>query len=138
MPHRRIYSHVELSVRSNACRIIVQTPFWSRDEAMDYVLGLLDERCYDIENITSNTITTISAPVPTGFACEDVFSMKFLFSNSPEGIRVSITSRWWAYGLSGAFCNLIFQPDSRYASYYAWNVLEDIADDIPHSYIHYR
>lgn len=138
MPRRRIYSHVELSVRSNACRIIVQTPFWSRDEAMDYVLGLLDERYYDIENITANSITTVTTPVPAGFACEDFFSMKFAFSNSSEGVRVAITSRWWAAGLSGAFCNLIFQPDSRYASYYAWNVLEDIASDIPHSYILYR
>ena len=66
------------------------------------------------------------------------FRMKFNITRSGGDIKVTITGEWRESFLSDNYVKMRFQPSNRYSTYYAWNVMEDFADNIPHRIISYK
>jgi hypothetical protein len=66
------------------------------------------------------------------------FAMYFKITRVFGRVKVTITAQWRESVLSDRFSTLRFQPSNAYSTYYAWNVLEDIADNIPHTGVSYR
>ena len=114
IPSVRNYNRVQVYERTNAAEIVVNTLFATKMEAYYYIARLLDERYYN------------------------QFQMYFKIVSSFGRIKVYITAQWRESVLSNRFLPLRFQPSNSYSTYYAWNVLEDIADNIPNTSISYR
>ena len=130
-PHRD-WSRNDRVLRTNASKIVVYTAFATRAEAQDYIRRLLNERYYEIESYGTNYMRTSMVLIPTGFNSNAMFAMKFTFTKVAGGVKVTMSAQYRESSLVSTLINLIFQPDSSYATYYAWNVLEDIAESLPH------
>ena len=130
-PHRD-WSRDDRVLRTNASKIVVYTAFATRAEAQDYIRRLLNERYYEIESYGTNSLRTSMVLIPTGYNSTAMFAMKFTFTKVSGGVKVTMSAQYRESSLVSTLINLIFQPDSSYATYYAWNVLEDIAESLPH------
>ena len=145
MPRVRTYDRNMVYVRTNASEIVVRTVFRTKQEAYDYVARLLDERFFTISaygNGYSWMETNVSF-VPTPYEWTDPlthnqFRIRVNITKSLGTVRVSLSGEWRESYLSSVFSILRFQPSDRYSTYYAWNILEDIAEDIPGYSISYR
>ena len=130
-PHHD-WSRNDRVLRTNASKIVVYTSFATRAEAQDYVRRLLNERYYEVESYGTNSMRTSMVMIPTGFNSSAMFAMRFNFTRVAGGVKVTMSAQYRESSLVETLVNLIFQPDSSYATYYAWNVLEDIAESLPH------
>ena len=144
MPTVRTYTKVQVYDRTNAAEIVVNTLFSSKMEAYYYIARLLDERYYTVSSYGNNYnwLRSDVSFIPTPFDWADPmthnqFQMYFKIYKSCGRIRVAITAQWRESVLSDRFLTLRFQPSNAYSTYYAWNVLEDIADNIPHTGVSY-
>ena len=145
MPTVRTYTKVQVYDRTNAAEIVVNTLFSSKMEAYYYIARLLDERYYTVSSYGNNYnwLRSDVSFIPTPFDWADPmthnqFQMYFKIYKSCGRIRVAITAQWRESVLSDRFLTLRFQPSNTYSTYYAWNVLEDIADNIPNTGIYFR
>ena len=145
LPVVRNYTRTEVIERTNAAGIVVNTLFSSKMEAYYYIANLLDERYYTLSSYGNNYnwIRTEVNFIPTPFdwanpMTHNQFQMYFKITNSFGRIKVTITAQWRESVLSNKFSILRYQPSNTYSTYYAWNVLEDIADNIPNTGIYYR
>ena len=145
MPTVRTYTKVQVYDRTNAAEIVVNTLFSSKMEAYYYIARLLDERYYTVSSYGNNYnwLRSDVSFIPTPFDWADPmthnqFRMYFKIYKSCGRIRVAITAQWRESVLSDRFLTLRFQPSNTYSTYYAWNVLEDIADNIPNTGIYFR
>ena len=145
MPPAIDYSRSQIFERTNASNIVVYTTFRTKEEAYDYIDRLLFVKSYTVNSYGNNYnwLQTDVAFIPTPFdwtnpMTHNQFRMKFYITRSFGEIRVSITADWRESYLSNGFSSLRFQPSDRYSTYYAWNVLEDMAASIPHTRVAYR
>jgi len=140
VPPAHSYTSAERYARTQASSIVVYTSFPSILDARQYVERLLYERYYSPgAYVSQNRIDTDMTLIPTGYNTSTLFSMHFRFYRTcNRRIKVVITAEWCESSRAYQKYGLIYQPDSRYATYYAWNVLEDIAYCLPHSSISYR
>lgn len=145
LPVVRNYTRTEVIERTNAAGIVVNTLFSSKMEAYYYIANLLDERYYTLSSYGNNYnwIRSEVSFIPTPFdwanpMTHNQFQMYFKITNSFGRIKVTITAQWRESVLSNKFSILRYQPSNAYSTYYAWNVLEDIADNIPNTGIYYR
>ena len=133
-----VFTPAELRLRTNATRIVVYTNFFTKAEAYAYVSRMMADRYYDIDTYDTsygwfNTSMTV-IPTPNGWAdpfAANQFSIRFDFKRSGTGIKIYVTAQWRESMLGRTLYNLRFQPSDRYSTYYAWNILEDIAFAIP-------
>ena len=139
------YSRNQIYERTNASSIVVSTLFSSRKEAYDYIEWLLDQKAYYVESYGNNyswlqsDVTFVPTPFDwTNPMTHNQFRMKFNISRSGGVVKVTITGQWRESFLSSSYTKLRFQPSDKYSTYYAWNVLEDFASSIPHSYVYFR
>ena len=143
---RKEYNRTQIYERTNASTIVVGTTFRTKKEAYDYIEWLLSERYYTMGSYGNNYnwIQSDIAYIPTPFdwtnpMTHNQFRMKFHISGSGlGGVKVQITAEWRESVIDAGFVKLRFQPSDSYSTYYAWNVLEDIADNIPHWTISYK
>ena len=145
MPHVRVYDRTQIVTRSNASSIVLRTVFRTKEEAYDYVAELLTSKYFTINeygNGYSWMQTDISfVPTPydwTNPMTHNQFRIRVDITKSFGVVRVTLSGEWRESILSSMFSVLRFQPSDRYSTYYAWNILEDLAEDIPHSLISYR
>lgn len=146
MPPVHEYTRPQIYERTNAASIVVNTLFLTKMEAYEYIAMLLEDRYYDIGSYGSGYGWLMSdiAFIPTPFdwtnpMTHNQFRMRFNISKTCGGvIRVTLTAEWRESVLSTGFSRLRFQPSSSYSTYYAWNVLEEFAENIPHSSLYYR
>ena len=145
IPSVRNYNRVQVYERTNAAEIVVNTLFATKMEAYYYIARLLDERYYTVASYGNNYnwLRSEVSFIPTPFDWSDPmthnqFQMYFKIVSSFGRIKVYITAQWRESVLSNRFLPLRFQPSNSYSTYYAWNVLEDIADNIPNTSISYR
>ena len=140
VPPRPSYTSAQRYARTGASSIVVTTDFRSIQEAMEYVERLLIERYYVAgAYVSASRIDTEMTLIPTGYNTTAMFAMHFRFSRSCRGaVKVTVTAQWRESAQATRLFGLVFQPDDRYATYYAWNVLEDIAGCLPHKGIVYR
>ena len=139
------YTRMQLYERTNANTIVVNTIFRTKAEAYDYIARLLDERYYTIGSYGNNYnwIRSEVSYIPTPFdwtnpMTHNQFRMEFNISKFFGTVRVQITAYWRESILSDGFTRLRFQPSDSYSTYYAWRVLEDFADNLPHTSITYN
>ena len=145
MPRVRTYDRYQLVTRTNASEIVIRTVFRTKQEAYDYVARLLDERFFSISSYGNgySWMETNVAFVPTPYEWTDPlthnqFRIRVNITKSLGTVRVSLSGEWRESILSSVFSILRFQPSDPYSTYYAWNILEDIAEDIPGYSISYR
>ena len=145
IPTVRNYSRYEAYERTNAAGIVVNTLFTSKMEAYDYIARLLRARYYNVASYGNNYdwIRSEVSFIPTPFdwtnpMTHNQFAMYFKITRVFGRVKVTITAQWRESVLSDRFSTLRFQPSNAYSTYYAWNVLEDIADNIPHTGVSYR
>lgn len=145
IPTVRNYSRYEAYERTNAAGIVVNTLFTSKMEAYDYIARLLGARYYSIGSYGNNYdwIRSEVSFIPTPFdwtnpMTHNQFAMYFKITRVFGRVKVTITAQWRESVLSDRFSTLRFQPSNAYSTYYAWNVLEDIADNIPNTGVSYR
>ena len=138
MAPAQILTPVQMHARTNASRVIVYTDFSTRADAYLYVSDLIADRYYDIDTYDTSygwfrtSLTMI--PTPSGWAdpySQNQFRIRFDFDRYRGGIRIVITAQWRESRISGQFYDLRYQSSDRYSTYYAWNILEDIANSIP-------
>lgn len=135
---------MDIRTRTNASQIVVYTDFTTREEAFNYLVNLLYDRYYDIASYRyfsrlSTAVTLI--PTPSGWTRPDThneFRMYFHIGKCMGRIKVTVTAEWRESLLSGYFTGLRYQPSDQYSTYYAWNVLEDIAYAIPSTRVVFR
>ena len=139
------YSREQLWARTNTNTIVVNTLFSSKAEAYDYIARLLDERYYTMASYGNNynwiksDVTYIPTPFDwTNPMTHNQFRMEFNISKVFGTVKVQITAYWRESLLSESYTRLRFQPSDRYSTYYAWRVLEDFAENIPHYSISYK
>ena len=139
------YTREQLWERTNANAIVVNTVFRTKAEAYDYIARLLDERYYTMASYGNNynwiksEVTYIPTPFDwTNPMTHNQFKMEFNISKVFGTVKVQITAYWRESLLSDSFTRLRFQPSESYSTYYAWRVLEDFAEHIPHTSISYR
>lgn len=139
------YSTKQIYERTNASSIVVNTNFRTKEEAYDYIMWMLAEKAYAVNSYGNNYNWILSdvAFIPTPFdwtnpMTHNQFKVKFYISKSAGAIKVTITGEWRESFLSDSFYKLRFQPSDKYSTYYAWNVLEDFANSIPHRFIMYK
>lgn len=139
------YSRTQLWERTNANAIVVNTVFRTKAEAYDYIARLLNERFYTIGSYGNNynwirsEVTYIPTPFDwTNPMTHNQFKMEFNISKVFGTVKVQITAYWRESLLSDSFSRLRFQPSDSYSTYYAWRVLEDFADNIPHTSVAYK
>jgi hypothetical protein len=80
-------------------------------------------------------------PVPHGWAdpvAANHFRIRFDFKRSGAGIKIYITAQWRESMFGGPFYSLRVQPSDRYSTFYAWNILEDIAFAIPNYRVRFK
>ena len=145
IPAVRERSRAEIYERTNAAGIVVNTLFTSKMEAYYYIASLLDERYYTVSSYGNNYnwIRSEVSFIPTPFDWTDPmthnqFQMYFKITSSFGRIKVTISAQWRESVLSNKFSVLRYQPSSAYSTYYAWNVLEDIAESIPNTGITFK
>ena len=145
LPRARVYARSEIVTRTNASSIVLRTVFRSKEEAYDYVAELLESKYFTINeygNGYSWMQTDISfVPTPydwTNPMTHNQFRIRVDITKSFGVVRVALSGEWRESILSSMFSVLRFQPSDRYSTYYAWNILEDLAEDIPHSLVSYR
>lgn len=145
MPTVRNYTRTEIYERTNAAGIVVNTMFSSKMEAYYYIANLLDERYYTLSSYGNNYnwIRSEVSFIPTPFEwtnpmTHNQFQMYFKITSSFGRIKVTITAQWRESVLSNKFSVLRYQPSNAYSTYYAWNVLEDIAENIPNTGIYFK
>ena len=133
-----VLTPVQMSVRTNATRVVVYTDFVTKAQAYAYVSNLIADRFYDIDTYDTSygwfrtSMTVI--PTPRGWAdprAANQFSIKFDFKRHGFGIKIYITAQWRESMLGGPLYDLRYQPSEAYSTYYAWNILENIAYSIP-------
>ena len=124
---------------------MVNTVFRTKAEAYDYIARLLNERFYTIGSYGNNynwirsEVTYIPTPFDwTNPMTHNQFKMEFNISKVFGTVKVQITAYWRESLLSDSFSRLRFQPSDSYSTYYAWRVLEDFADNIPHTSVAYK
>ncbi|MBP5721189.1 MAG: hypothetical protein J6W82_09035 [Bacteroidales bacterium] len=139
------YTRMQLYERTNANSIVVNTVFRTKAEAYDYIARLLNERYYTIGSYGNNYnwIRSEVSYIPTPFdwtnpMTHNQFKMEFNISKIFGTVRVQITAYWRESILSDSFTRLRFQPSDSYSTYYAWRVLEDFAENLPHTSISYN
>ena len=145
LPTIRSYTSSEIVYRTNSSSIVLRTPFRSKEEAYRYVERLLDNNMYTVGTY-GNGYSWLQSEVsfiPTPFdwtnpMTHNQFRIKVNFYKSFGYIRVAISGEWRESILSSSYSVLRFQPSDSYSTYYAWNVLEDLADSIPHDTLSYR
>ncbi|MBO7604368.1 MAG: hypothetical protein J6S97_08140 [Bacteroidales bacterium] len=145
IPTVRTYSRYETYERTNAAGIVVNTLFTSKMEAYDYIARLLRARYYSVASYGNNYdwIRSEVSFIPTPFdwtnpMTHNQFAMYFKITRVFGRVKVTITAQWRESVLSDRFSTLRFQPSNTYSTYYAWNVLEDIAANLPNTGISYR
>lgn len=139
------YSRNQIYERTNASGIVVNTSFRNKEEAYDYIWWLLEQKAYVVGAYGNNCSWIMSdvAFIPTPFdwtnpMTHNQFRMKFHIARSGADIKVTITGEWRESYLMDSYTKLRFQPSNRYSTYYAWNVMEDFANNIPHRFITYK
>lgn len=139
------YSRNQIYERTNASGIVVNTSFRNKEEAYDYIWWLLEQKAYVVGAYGNNCNWIMSdvAFIPTPFdwtnpMTHNQFRMKFHIARSGADIKVTITGEWRESYLMDSYTKLRFQPSNRYSTYYAWNVMEDFANNIPHRFITYK
>lgn len=140
-----VFTAADLKLRTNATTIVVYTKFFTKAEAYAYVSNLMGNRFYDIDTYDTsygwfNTSMTM-IPVPHGWAdpaAANHFRIRFDFKRSGAGIKIYITAQWRESMFGGPFYSLRFQPSDRYSTFYAWNILEDIAFAIPNYRVRFK
>ncbi len=139
------YTKMQLYERTNANSIVVNTVFRTKAAAYDYIARLLNERYYTIGSYGNNYnwIRSEVSYIPTPFdwtnpMTHNQFKMEFNISKIFGTVRVQITAYWRESILSDSFTRLRFQPRDSYSTYYAWRVLEDFAENLPHTSISYN
>ena len=133
-----VFTPAQVKLRTNATTLVVYTDFFTKAQAYAYVSNLLADMYYDIDTYDTsygwfNTSMTV-IPTPTGWAdprAANQFRIRFDFKRSGGRIKVYITAQWRESMLGGPLYNLRYQPSDRYSTYYAWNILEQIATSIP-------
>ena len=145
MPSSRSYSRSEVLNRTNASSIVLRTRFRSVEEAYRYVERLLLDSSYIVGSYGNGYSWLMSdvsfIPTPYDWAnpmTHNQFRIKVNFYRSFGYVRAVISGDWRESVISSLFSTLRFQPSSSYSTYYAWCVLEDLADSIPHDSISYR
>ena len=145
LPKARVYERSDIVYRSNASSIVLRTYFRSKEEAYDYVAELLESKYFTINEYGNgySWMQTDVSFVPTPYdwtnpMTHNQFRIRVNITKSFGVVRVTLSGEWRESILSSAFSILRFQPSDRYSTYYAWNILEDLADDIPHSLVSYR
>lgn len=145
IPTVRNYDRIQVYERNNAAGIVVNTLFTTKMEAYDYIARLLNERYYTLDSYGNNYnwIRSEVSFIPTPFdwtnpMTHNQFQMYFKITKSLGRVKVTITAQWRESVLSDRFTALRYQPSNAYSTYYAWNVLEDIADNIPNTGIYFR
>ena len=146
LPAVRNYDSYGIVTRTNASEIVVRTTFRTREDAYDYVARLLEDRYFTIGSYGNgySWLQTDVTFIPTPFdwtnpMTHNQFRIRASISSSLFGVvRVTLSGEWRESILSSAFSTLRFQPSDRYSTYYAWSILEDIAEKIPGSSIAYR
>ena len=145
LPNLRVYERTEIYYRTNASTIVLRTPFRTKEEAYRYVERLLLDSDYIIGTYGNgySWIQSEACFIPTPYdwtnpMTHNQFRIKVSFAKSFGYVQVTISGDWRESILSSRYSSLRFQPSSSYSTYYAWNVLEDLADSIPHSSLSYR
>ena len=145
LPNARVYSNSQIVTRSNASSIVLRTYFRSKEEAYDYMANLLESKYFTINEYGNgySWMQTDVTFVPTPYDWTDPmthnqFRIRVNITKSFGVVRVTLSGEWRESILSTMFSVLRFQPSDRYSTYYAWSILEDLADDIPHSLVSYR
>ena len=140
-----VLTPAQMKIRTNATRLVVYTNFFTKAEAYAYVSNLLADRFYDIDTYDTSygwfrtSMTVI--PTPTGWAdprAANQFRLKFEFRRYGAGIKIYVTAQWRESMLGGPLYDLRYQPNNRYSTYYAWNILEDIAFAIPNYRVEFQ
>ena len=124
---------------------MLRTYFRSKEEAYRYVEMLLLDSDYIIGTY-GNGYSWIQSeasfiPTPgdwTSPMTHNQFRIKVSFAKCFGTVTVTISGDWRESMLSYKYSPLRFQPNKNYSTYYAWNVLEDLAESIPHSSLSYR
>ena len=145
LPNVRVYDRTQIVTRTNASSIVLRTYFRTKEEAYDYVAALLEDKFFIINDYGNgySWLQTDVTFVPTPYdwtnpMTHNQFRVRVNITKSFGVVRVSLSGEWRESVLSSLFSVLRFQPSDRYSTYYAWNILEDIADEIPHSLVSYR
>lgn len=145
VPKARIYDRAAIVTRTNASSIVLRTYFRSKEEAYDYMAELLESKYFTINEYGNgySWMQTDVSFVPTPYdwtnpMTHNQFRIRVNITRSFGVVRVTLSGEWRESILSTMFSVLRFQPSDRYSTYYAWNILEDLAEDIPHSLISYR
>ena len=133
-----VFTPAQVRVRTNATTLVVYTDFFTKAQAYAYVSNLLADMYYDIDTYDTsygwfNTSMTV-IPTPHGWAdprAANQFRIRFDFKRSGGRIKVYITAQWRESMLGGPLYQLRYQPSDRYSTFYAWNILEQIASAIP-------
>lgn len=139
------YTRNQIYERTNASSLLINTTFRTKEEAYDYIWWLLEQKSYVVGSYGNNCSWIMSevAFIPTPFdwtnpMTHNQFRMKFHIARSGADIKVTLTGEWRESYLIDNYTKLRFQPSNRYSTYYAWNVMEDFANNIPHRYITYK
>ena len=140
-----VFTPAQVRLRTNATTVVVYTDFFTKAEAYAYVSRLLYDMYYDIDTYDTsygwfNTSMT-AIPTPHGWAdprAANQFRIRFDFKRSGGRIKVYITAQWRESMLGGPLYDLRYQPSDRYSTYYAWNILEQIATAIPNYRIDFQ
>ena len=145
VPKARVYDRAAIVTRTNASSIVLRTYFRSKEEAYDYMAELLESKYFTINEYGNgySWMQTDVSFVPTPYdwtnpMTHNQFRIRVSITKSFGVVRVTLSGEWRESILSTMFSVLRFQPSDRYSTYYAWNILEDLAEDIPHSLISYR
>ena len=145
LPTVRTYDRAETVYRTNCSSIVLRTLFRTKEEAYRYVEALLRESDYTIGTYGNgyswlqSDVTFIPTPFDwTNPMTHNQFRIKVSFFKSFGYVKATISGEWRESVLSSIFSTLRFQPSSSYSTYYAWNVLEDLAEAIPHTALSYR
>lgn len=140
-----VFTPAQVRLRTNASTLVVYTDFITKAQAYAYVSNLLADMYYDIDTYDTsygwfNTSMTV-IPTPNGWAdprAANQFRIRFDFRRSGGRIKVYITAQWRESMLGGPLYDLRYQPSDRYSTYYAWNILEQIASAIPNYRIDFQ
>ena len=145
LPTARVYDRAQTVYRTNSSTIVLSTLFRSKEEAYRYVERLLVGSDYTIGTYGNgySWLQSDVAFIPTPFdwtnpMTHNQFRVKVTFTRSFGYVRVTLSGEWRESMLASTFSILRFQPSDQYSTYYAWNVLEDLAESIPHSSVSYR
>ena len=145
LPTARVYDRAQTVYRTNCSSVVLRTNFRTKEDAYRYVEMLLRDSDYTIGTYGNgyswlqSDVTFIPTPFDwTNPMTHNQFRIKVSFTRLFGYVRVTISGEWRESILSTVFSALRFQPSDSYSTYYAWNVLEDLADSIPHSSLSYR